>query len=399
MTIHSITSFPESLKPFLKGEPSFFEDDIHNIAKQCLQTTETSSLITSLSQLRFTRFCPQTLLGLTGLANYFNLKIASKFICGLSSSAKTAHKIDYLANYTIMWVDQSIYKTPFNCLIRTVNLPNPNALNSIYDQLLKWEQPKFINENNILPTWEEFSSEEPYLKRIFLKMWFWTPFLSQGTCAGASFWFNFVYLMNNSSENDPEILLKKIATLFALGSPKEALFFQHFLYELSHWSFNTTNPNTKPVFAFFLKDSSSIDLIPENDEKMLEDNHIIYQNIDVLKTIPNGCYLLDIPLISSCKHVMSLIKISSELIYIFDINQGLIKFEGPNLNEQIHQFLNHHLEKTKGYRDRTSRGTEIDLFTSYQQDKETAQSKGENLNPADYSKFYIKIIPFKLEKD
>jgi len=79
----------------------------------------------------------------------------------------------------------------------------------------------------------------------------------------------------------------------------------------------------------------------------------------------------------------------------------LIKFEGTNLDEQIHQYLTHNLKITKGLSSVVSHGPNAytNLFTNYQQDKETAQAKGESLKLSDYSDFYIKIIPFEIEKD
>jgi len=403
--------FPPSLKAFLEGFTTSFETEMHKTAELVIHQPEyfsfTKLFHQILSSVHFDPRKPDTLFdkivtfgkGLFFTATYFNsmgLNCLSRAMYSLGLQRSAYYSI-YFSRYFAAVAGQMIDTLPFPCLVKTMNFPQLSTIAPIYDQLLSWENPDLIPYDTTMRRNQSFAPGYSWLQKFLLTAWFWQPFGMDGVCAGESFWFNFVYLKNIPREADPESLLKKIASLFIVGAPKEAVFFQHFAQTFDR------RPDPKP-FAF-VQFASKIILKPENNEEMLKNGDIFYQNInEILETMPSGAYSLILPILNyphhtpGILHAISLIKISNELAFIFDPNNGLMKIEGENLGDKINQFFNYISRRTLHLSVPASMQGPglVSAFESYHEWKEREGTQ--MLSPTDYPPFYVAIIPFSLNQ-
>lgn len=195
----------------------------------------------------------------------------------------------------------------------------------------------------------------------------------QGVCAGASLYFNFLYTKYAASFSCPNKLkefLMECADLFVEGAGPEAV--------ALHRAFGEAFDD--PARVQKLGELQLLTLIPDSSNSSLEKGLISYTNLQEIKKLPTGPYVLRIS--NSCGyHALSLIKHSPELCFAFDPAHGLFIFEGEDSPEQIGQFLN----------------TAYSYSRKYNYFRALRKAKALNLPPvqaADLKELYVQILPF-----
>ncbi|NGX40976.1 MAG: hypothetical protein KR126chlam4_00808 [Candidatus Anoxychlamydiales bacterium] len=140
-----------------------------------------------------------------------------------------------------------------------------------------------------------------------------------GICRGMSEWFAYLYFKTlESFKNKPhEFHVKAIAENFKKGSPIEGALLQKFPNSIS------IRP---PIFFEALYAQKFKNPLKKREE-----------SIKILKKLPLGIYDLNILASSSSEtgHDCILIKESSDLIYFWEPNNGLIKIKGSNIENSF----------------------------------------------------------------
>lgn len=144
-----------------------------------------------------------------------------------------------------------------------------------------------------------------------------------GQCAGASLYFNHLYL-NRVSPADA-------ARYFVLGAPPEAV--------TLHSQFSSRIGDPYELYA--ANHPHVLTLVPSEDEVSLTNRRIVYQNVNNILSLGNGPHLMRFNLgrRPTDYHALSLIKISNKQMYVFDPAAGLFEFKGQDIPAQIHTFI------------------------------------------------------------
>ncbi len=153
-------------------------------------------------------------------------------------------------------------------------------------------------------------------------------FSTEGVCKGVSLWFVYLYLQTKHLFSDAQKQMITIAKIFANGAPIEAALLHEVktkignIIDLSFGAPGFLTPN--PV--------QTIALAENTKKRQIANPSLAGKELDNLNV---GAYLCHYP-----THMVSFVKISSNLCYLFDPNTGILEFAGPDLGAELLAWLN-----------------------------------------------------------